>query len=51
MADGDCQADYERRDALAVWFSGVARPANYQHQNQREKELHAESLHRSNPVS
>lgn len=50
MADGDCQADHERRDALAVWFSGITRPANYQHQNQREKELHAESLYWSDAV-
>lgn len=50
MADGDCYTDYEGRDALAVRFSGVARSANYQHQDQREEELHAESLHRHDPV-
>lgn len=50
MANGDRQAYYERRDALAVRFSGVARPANYQHQDQREEELHAESLHRTDPL-
>lgn len=50
MADGNGQTDYERRDALAVRFSSVARPANYQHQDQREEELHAESLHRSDVV-
>ncbi|KYQ60230.1 hypothetical protein ALC60_00638 [Trachymyrmex zeteki] len=49
MTDGDRHTDYKGRDSLVVRFSGIAYPANYQHQDQCKEELHAESLHWSDP--